>query len=113
MGMLKEQVAKINSEPHTLARIDGANALVDWRLGPETDGVVLVNAQKRRAQEELMRLGVRDRDSSLYKTVGMFADKFRKEPPIPFVRRSAPLRRPIAVDEAIVETSGRFVPECS
>src|ERR1700751_1534507 len=110
MCVLKQQVAEIYGESHTLFRERRAEVLIDRELSAEADGVVVKYAQCCGAKEHLVSLGVCYRDITLQESVGAFSNKFAKESPIPLVRWSAPLRGTIAVDQTVIEDIGPLVP---
>ena len=72
---MKEQVTEIHGKPHSFPGIQGAGALIDGSLCPETYGVVAMDAQYRRAEEDLVGLRLRDREAPLDKAVGMLSSK--------------------------------------
>ena len=103
MRMLELQIAEIDCEADAFARVKRAGDLIDGSLRAEANGVVAKDTEHRGAKKNLMGLRLRNGDIVLEKTVGVFADEFGKEAPVPMIRRTAPFRRTVTVHEAIVE----------
>src|SRR5262249_43451848 len=106
MRVLKLQIAEIDCEPHAFAREKRANALVDGSLRSEADGVIAKDAEHRGPEKNLMGLRLRDGDISMEIAIGMFADEFGEQSPVPMIGRAPPLWRAVSVDEAVVEYIG-------
>ena len=103
MCVLERQIAKVDSETNTFFRPHRTNIPIDRELGTEADRVVVIDPQCGWAEEDLRCLRVGYSDISLQKSIGTLAHKFTKQSPVPFVRRSPPLGRPIFVHQAVVE----------
>jgi len=104
--MLKQQVAEIHCEPHTFVREVGTYGLIDRCLRSKADGVVVMNAQQRGPEENLLDFGLWDSNSACNKSVGMLADQFGKHPPILFARWLPPAGRSVTIDQTVVEHIG-------
>src|SRR3954468_20665597 len=61
------------------------------------------DSQRCRAEEHLVSFRVRYRSVRLPESVRTLAHQLTEHTPVPFVRRSSPLRWAVAVNEAIVE----------
>src|SRR6185437_14800605 len=109
MAMLEEQVAKVHREPNSLLRKCRPNVLIDRELRTEAHGVVVKDSECCRSEEHLVCLRVCDGNVRLHEPVGTLSDELAEQTPVPFVRRPAPFRGTVAIDQAIVEHVGPAV----
>ncbi len=101
--MLEQKVAKVNCEARTFLRELRLDVLIQRELCSKTDGVVAIDSEGRRPEEYLVCFGAWNYCTRLPQTARAFTDQFSKESPVPFVWRSAPLRRTVSVNEAVIE----------
>jgi len=101
--MLEKQVTEIDGVAHMFLWEQCPDIAVDRDLRSEADRVVLVDPEQRRSEEHLVRVGLRDEQAVVEKAGRALAHQFPKDPPVPFISFGSPLRRPIAVYEAVVE----------
>src|SRR5205085_1542726 len=85
------------------------DVLANRELRPKAHRIVVKNPESRRPEEYLVRLRIGDRNTRLKESVGTFSNQLAEHPPVPFVGRSAPLQRTIAIDQTVVEHIGAFV----
>jgi len=109
MPILEEQVAEVHREPNSLLRKCRANVLINRELRTEAHGVVVKDSECCRSEEHLVCLRVRDRNVRLKEPVGTLSDELAEQTPVPFVRRPAPFRGTVAIDQAVVEHVGPSV----
>lgn len=109
MAMLEEQVAKVHREPNSLLRKCRPNVLIDRELRTEAHGVVVKDSECCRSEEHLVCLRVCDGNVRLHEPVGTLSDELAEQTPVPFVRRPAPFRGTVAIDQAVVEHIGPSV----
>ena len=67
--MLKKQIAEINSKSDVFFRIERADALIDRELCSEAHGVVAVDSQYGRSEEDLACLRLWDGCIGLQKLI--------------------------------------------
>lgn len=107
--MLKKQIAEVNREADMFLWKRRADVLINRKLSAKADGVVVKDSQSGWPEEYLVRLRVLYRNVCLEEAIRAFANQFAEQSPVPFVRRSSPLGRPIAVHQAVVEYIGTLV----
>src|ERR1700683_132142 len=101
--MLEQQIAEIDCETHTFLLKLRLDVLVHRELCSKTHRVIVKNSKCRRAEENLVCLRVEDGNALFMKPARALANQFSEQSPVPFVRRSTPLRRTVSVDEAVIE----------
>jgi len=101
--VLEEEVAEVQGKTNMLLGERGADILINRELCAEAHGVIVKNSECGRSDENLMSLGIGDRSIRLQESMGAFANQLTEEPPVPFIRRSAPFRWPITVNQTVVE----------
>src|SRR5438128_27908 len=103
MRMLEKQITEIDGIANMFLRKQRANVAVDRHLRPETDGIVSEDSQERWSEEDLVCLSLRNQRALMQKPRRTLSHQLAKDAPIPLIGFFTPLRRPVAVDQAVIE----------
>src|SRR6185369_4613144 len=101
--MLEKQVTEIEGVAHTFFGRQRADIAVDRDFRPKTHGVVPEDSKARRPQEYLVCLSLRKERTVVQERRGTLSHELAEDAPVPLVCFFTPLRRSIAVDQAVIE----------
>src|SRR6266481_1405977 len=105
IGSFSKKPGEVNGYAHTLARVNAPNVLIDRKLHAAGDGVVLVDAERCRADENLIAPTARDTASRTFQEPRSLPGAFAKDAPVPAVIL-APGLGPIGVCQAVEQQVG-------
>lgn len=106
MRVLEQQVAKVHGKTHVFFGELDTNILIDRELHAETDCIVPIDTECRRAKKYLVCFRVGDGGIALQEAIGTLADKLTEDAPVPFIRWFAPSWWAVAIDQAVIEHVG-------